>query len=252
MDLNVSLKDILVMITFLFISSIIILFIVWYIYLHKVFILPIKKLIDQMLVISEHKDLKQKSTIDTPIEEILKLEDVFNKQNSKLSIAYDNLESSSNVDPLTQIFNRKKFNEIIQEELNIAQRYNSELTIILMDLNKFKPINDTYGHDIGDKVLISFSQIIQNNIRKTDKLFRIGGDEFILVLPHTSKQNGLQLIEHLKEELEQSPIAVENNIIKISASYGIAQYGIDTQNIEELMKVADTRMYEYKKNLHNY
>ncbi len=247
LDLYVSLKDILVMISILFIISIIVIFIVWYTYLKKYFINPIKQLIVKMSKISGHKDLERKITINTPIKEVKEIEKVFNRQKEKLTLAYNELERASNTDPLTKIFNRKRFDEVMEEELQKVKRYGYPLSLILIDLNKFKFINDTYGHNAGDLVLIRFTETISKNIRTADRFFRIGGDEFILVLSHTKNEDAVKLTKHLKEHLKRSKLKYKENYIPINASFGIAQYGTDGTDKSGLIKTADERMYRDKK-----
>jgi diguanylate cyclase (GGDEF)-like protein len=249
-DLRVSFKDILIMVTFLFIASIVVIFLIWYIYFSHVFIKPIKQLTNQMVDITEHKDLEKQITIDTPIDEVKVIEHVFNEQNQKLHFAYENLQSTSNIDSLTGVHNRKKFNEDMEEEIDNIKRYDYDMTLILLDLNKFKPINDTYGHDAGDAVLKGFAKLLSEHIRKTDKCYRIGGDEFVLTLSHTNAQNCIIVIEKLQSLFRENPVIHKENEFIISTSFGIAEYGTDGLTIESLLEVADKRMYEYKKSIH--
>lgn len=251
LDLSVSLKDILIMISMLFLISIFVILSVWYIYLRRSFIAPIRGLIGQMLKISEYRDLKKGIKIDSNIKEIKKLELVFNEQSKKLADAYYKLEHDSNIDTLTKVYNRKKFNEYIKEELELVKRYGYDLTLIAIDLNEFKPINDTYGHEAGDNVLVEFSNIISGNIRTTDRFFRIGGDEFILVLSHTKSTDALTLICSLKDKIQSHILEYKGIEIKMSASFGYAQYKDDALELKELIKTADDRMYKEKESAKN-
>ena len=114
----------------------------------------------------------------------------------------------------------------------------------MIDLNKFKPINDTYGHHIGDKILILFSQTIKETIRETDYFFRMGGDEFCLILNNTDMTGANIIINKLQKKLSNTNYVEKSIIINIYASFGISQYGIDGDTIGELIKIADNRMYE--------
>lgn len=248
-DLNISLKDILVMMSILFLISMSVFFIVWYKYLHKAFISPIENLIKQMINISEYKDLKKEIKIDSNIQEVKKLESVFNVQNNKLRLAYEKLEDISNIDTLTQIYNRKKFNEYISEEIELLQRYDYNLSLILIDLNKFKFINDTYGHDMGDLVLVEFTKLITKHIRRTDKFFRIGGDEFVLILSHTDKKQAQIVIQTLKSIIKNFTLVYEDISLSFSVSFGVSSYKEDADNLQELFKIADKKMYEEKRKL---
>lgn len=247
LDIKLSLKDILAMIFILFILIILVFFTTWIYFLKKYFIEPINNLINQISNHKTYKDLKTNIVIDTNIKEIKLLEKAFNTKNRELYRSTNKLEKASNKDHLTGIHNRKKFSEYSTLITNDAQRYEHTFSIILIDLNKFKPINDTYGHTIGDKVLIFFTQIINKSIRETDYLFRVGGDEFYLLLSNTSYNESEIIIEKLQEKLKKSKFVDENIQIEISASFGVAEYKKDATTIEELIKIADKRMYENKK-----
>lgn len=245
-DLKVSLKEISLMIAILFLISVIVIFIIWYIYLRKYFVHPIEDLISQMREIKSHDDLKKKIKINTVIKEIKQLQKVFNNQNSKLFNTYYELENLSNTDNLTKINNRKRFEEYSSVILKSAKRYDFPFSIMLIDLNKFKPINDTYGHDVGDEILIHFTNTVNGVIRESDVFFRVGGDEFVLILPHTKTQDTIPIIQKIKESFKNDTYVKDDITIEISASFGVSEYPQDGDELEMLLKVADTKMYEDK------
>lgn len=247
MDIKLSLEDIFMMISILFILIILVFFTTWIYFLKKYFIEPINSLISQISKHKTYKDLKSEIIIDTNIKEIKLLEKAFNTKNKALFSSSNKLELASNKDHLTGIHNRKKFVEYSTLMINDSQRYNHTFSLLLIDLNKFKPINDTYGHNIGDKVLIFFTQIINNSIRETDYLFRIGGDEFYLLLSNTSYDESTIIVKKLQEKLMDNQFISGNIKLEVSASFGIAQHKKDADTIEELIKIADIRMYENKK-----
>jgi len=247
LDVKLALKDVLILIFILFILIILVFFTTWIYFIRKYFIKPINDLIDQISKHKTYKDLKNEIIIDTNIKEIKLLEKAFNIKNRALYSSSNKLEKASNKDHLTGIFNRRKFNEYSTLIINDAQRYEHTFSIIVIDLNKFKPINDTYGHTIGDKVLIFFTQTINKSIRETDYLFRMGGDEFYLLLSNTTYKESVIIVKNLQEQLKYSKFIYENLELEVSASFGIAQYGLDSKKIEELIKIADVRMYKNKK-----
>jgi c-di-GMP phosphodiesterase len=247
LDIKISLKDIIVLIFILFILIILVFFTTWIYFLRKYFIQPINNLIGQISKHTTYKDLKNEIIIDTNIKEIKLLEKAFNIKNRALYSSSNKLEKASNKDHLTGIYNRRKFNEYSTLIINDAQRYEHTFSLILIDLNKFKPVNDTYGHTIGDKVLIYFTQIINKSIRETDYLFRIGGDEFYLLLSNTSHDEAIIIVKKLRDKLKHSKFIHGNITLEISASFGIAQYKLDGSKIEDLIKIADERMYKNKK-----
>lgn len=246
LDIKLSLKDILVLIFILFILIILVFFTTWIYFLRKYFIQPINNLIGQISKHTTYKDLKNEIIIDTNIKEIKLLEKAFNIKNRALYSSSNKLEKASNKDHLTGIYNRRKFNEYSTLIINDAQRYEHTFSLILIDLNKFKPINDTYGHIIGDKVLIYFTQIINKSIRETDYLFRMGGDEFYLLLSNTNHKEAVVIVKKLQDKLKDSKFIHRNITLEISASFGIAQYKLDGNKIEDLVKIADKRMYKNK------
>ena len=207
---------------------------------------PIKNLVNEMVKIENHKDLNKKTTINCSIKEINEIEKVFNEQNQKLLDSYNNLEHISSIDCLTKIFNRKKFEELSHIEISKVKRYDYAMSLLLIDLNKFKFINDTYGHDVGDEVLIKFTEITKDLIREGDILFRIGGDEFIIILPHTKTQEAKKVIEKIKDKFKEYRLKKDTYSLEISLSIGVSEYKIDGEAIKELLKVADERMYQDK------
>ena len=251
LSLKISLKEIIVMVSILFVIIIVVFFSMWYYFLRKYFVLPIKELISQIKTISTHQDLEKKILIDTSIKELKQLEYSFNKQNKEIINSYNELEIISNTDALTGVFNRKKFIEYSSIFISEAKRYNTIFSVLVIDLNKFKYINDNYGHDIGDEVLILFTKIVSNIIRQSDYFFRTGGDEFILLLPNTTINESKNIIEKIKKALDLEAYKKDEVHFYISASFGVSEFNIDGDNINTLVKVADERMYEYKKNI-NY
>lgn len=249
LDIKFSLREILIMLFILFVLIITVFFTMWSYFLKKYFMKPINNLVEQICKYKAYKDLKNTIIIDSKIEEIKLLENAFNMKNKALLNSYQELKESSFIDSLTETYNRKKFDEYCTFIFNDAERYNHIFSIIVIDLDKFKSINDSYGHNIGDKVLIYFTQLINKSIRETDYLFRMGGDEFYLLLNNTSLKEGGIIVKKLQEKLLNSKFIYKNIQIVITASFGISQYRLDGNNIEELIIVADNRMYKNKKGI---
>ena len=247
LDVKISFKEIIIMTIILLIILILVFFNTWFYFLKRYFIAPIDSLISQISKHQTFKDSETKILIDSKNKEIKFLEKVFNTKNEELFDSYNKLEVSSYTDTLTGIFNRKKFDEYSNLTLNNAKRNNIPFSIVMIDLNKFKPINDTYGHHIGDKILILFSQTIKETIRETDYFFRMGGDEFCLILNNTDMTGANIIINKLQKKLSNTNYVEKTIIINIYASFGISQYGIDGDTIGELIKIADNRMYENKR-----
>ncbi|MFA9372947.1 MAG: GGDEF domain-containing protein [Poseidonibacter sp.] len=247
LNLQISLKEILVMASILFLLVIIVFFSMWYVLLKKYFVKPIKSLIFQMNKITNHNDLEKKVLIDTSIKEVKEIEQAFNRQNEELILSYNNLEKISNTDSLTGIYNRKKFDEYSELLIKNTKRYSHNLSLIVIDLNKFKYVNDTFGHHIGDDILVLFTKLVSESIRESDYFFRTGGDEFVLLLPETSAIEASVLIEKISTKLENNLYTNDELCIEIQASFGCAEYGVDGQTVQGIIAIADDRMYEDKK-----
>lgn len=148
----------------------------------------------------------------------------------------------SKTDPLTGIYNRAKLNEELNRCINYSKRYDADLSVVMIDLDDFKIINDNYGHLIGDSMILGFVKIVNENIRKTDIFARWGGEEFVLILPNTD-------IDEAKEILERVRITVECNefekVDKLTCSIGVAQLSKVDDNYSILQK-ADQMLYSAK------
>lgn len=246
LNLQLPIKDIFIMIAILFIIIVFVFVLLWYYLLKKYFVSPIHELAKKIENINSYEDLETNIFINSSIIEIKQIENSFNMQNQKLIDSYVSLEKKSTTDELTGVLNRRKFNKYSTFILKNAKRYNNTFCIAIADLNKFKFINDNYGHEVGDEILILFSKVVLENIRESDYLFRVGGDEFILLLPNTDYKNSMFLIEKLKKELKKSPYVYNDLKIFIDASFGLSEYLIDGETIKELLSVSDKRMYENK------
>ena len=149
------------------------------------------------------------------------------------------LSELANRDFLTKIFNRRKIEEILEIELDRVERYENNLSVIFFDINDFKYINDTFGHIMGDEVLIKIADLLSHNIRITDSIGRWGGDEFLIILPQTT----LSQCENIILDFEEQINLIEfNDGLKISCSFGVADYK-EGDDLDSLLKRADESMY---------
>ncbi len=156
------------------------------------------------------------------------------------------LEQLSMTDELTGLLNRRGFQAEMKRVLARAGRYNERGVLIYVDLDAFKPINDTFGHPAGDAVLQMVAGIMSENVRDTDCIGRLGGDEFAVLLVRTSWRAGLDKAEIIKRLLNDASVVWRRRIIGIRASLGFQCYGSDT-DCRELMDKADDAMYRTKK-----
>ncbi len=154
----------------------------------------------------------------------------------------------SAVDGLTRLTNRRTFIERSQRELfSIRQIPSARISCIMIDIDHFKSINDTYGHPAGDAVLVKVAEILQENARQYDEVGRYGGEEFAVLLPSTTLASAVKVAERQRSKIADTEIDVDGNIIRVTASFGVACYpSHNIRNINELLKAADAALYEAK------
>lgn len=152
------------------------------------------------------------------------------------------LKYALRTDELTDVYNRRYFEELLEKEIKRARRYGNNFSLILIDLDDFKPINDNYGHKMGDKVLKYFADVLKKNLRDTDVVARLGGDEFVLLLHGADENKSEGKIGFIKNYLRENPFEE----IVIDFSYGICEYR-DGMDIDTIMTKADDKMYEQKR-----
>lgn len=159
-------------------------------------------------------------------------------------VSKNKLKYMANFDELTGLYNRRNFKYIFNLELHNIKRNNSKFCLALIDLDDFKEINDTYGHNMGDKALQYFADVLRSNVRKTDVYARMSGDEFVILFLDCYKGKALERMETLKTELRN--ITFEN--LKISFSYGVTYIDGDSKlSADDIFSMADQNMYKQKK-----
>jgi diguanylate cyclase (GGDEF)-like protein len=163
-------------------------------------------------------------------------------------IEYDELKAlqlNAVTDPLTGLYNRRLFSETFEKELNRGRRYGTPLGLVVLDLHRFKEVNDKHGHPRGDEVLRAAAATLKKALRTSDSAFRIGGDEFALLLPQTDAEQGLALsrrIETVFAEMLQ-PLQLS---VGVSMDHGVATFPQDGEQADQLIRVADERLYRLK------
>jgi diguanylate cyclase (GGDEF)-like protein len=155
------------------------------------------------------------------------------------------LQINAATDSLTGLYNRRLFDEYCEKELNRAKRYGHQLAIAILDLKKLKDVNDRHGHLRGDQVLQLAAATLKNTLRASDSAFRIGGDEFVLLLPQTDSEQANTLCRRLRAqyELELVPMNLE---VAVTLDFGVAVYPEDGEKRDDLMVAADRRLYDLK------
>lgn len=168
---------------------------------------------------------------------------IFNATNiTKIKEMEEELKRLSVTDQLTQVFNRVQFSRSLEEEIKRHKRYETDLSLIMFDIDHFKSINDTYGHDVGDTVLVGLAKLIQRCIRDTDIFSRWGGEEFMLLLPHTHIDNATKLAERIRTRIMANEFEV---IGSLTCSFGVTQFRSEDTD-ETFTKRVDNALYESK------
>ena len=156
------------------------------------------------------------------------------------------LEPLATTDQLTGLYNRHYFTSELVKQINTWRRHQQSLTIIILDIDYFKKVNDTYGHLAGDYALKSLAKICKSQLRDIDTLARIGGEEFAILLPTTSVNGGMQIAERIRKVAEDYEYEYEGNTFHMTVSLGIAELTDETWSITEFIGAADDMLYKAK------
>jgi len=158
------------------------------------------------------------------------------------------LESMATRDDLTHLFNRRHLFERFERELETARGFHRPLSVLVIDLNGMKAINDSHGHRVGDKVLAGFGRFLAEQARASDVPARIGGDEFAVILPDTAEQAARSAANRLLQALDKTAVFEENDItVKVTASVGVSGYPWAADTVDDIMHLADESMYDHKR-----
>jgi len=159
----------------------------------------------------------------------------------------ERLKKQSIRDPLTELYNSRHFYAQLEDEIQRSERYVHPLSLIFIDIDSFKAVNDTYGHMIGDQALLLIARKMQTSLRSQDTAYRFAGDEFTIILPETTADNAKFVADRIKAEMAKESLLIhDKKITKITLSIGIAEYQRN-ENKEQFVHRADVTMYEAKK-----
>lgn len=156
-------------------------------------------------------------------------------------------ERAARIDPLTGVFSRRAFTEAAEVEIQRALRYGLPLSLIMVDLDHFKAVNDTYGHATGDAVLASFAHTISLEVREVDVIGRFGGEEFVVLLPNTDVTEALRVAERMRLAVAKSELKVQHAQLRYTASFGVAGFDARELSFVRFIDRADTALYEAKR-----
>lgn len=175
---------------------------------------------------------------------------IVNRQNNEIKYRKSqqaHFKTLAFTDALTGAVNRYQFNKVLAEEIIRADHEQLPLSIMLLDIDKFKRVNDKFGHGVGDEVLIKFYQACEEAVRASDVVARIGGEEFVVILPKTNAKNAYQFAERLRDKIQQLEVIVDDNKIDLTVSIGVSQWRKDAfSSAEEFVDSADKLLYQAK------
>lgn len=160
--------------------------------------------------------------------------------------AHEELERLAQTDSLTGVASRGSFQHALQRSIQEAERSNGHLVLALLDVDHFKQVNDQWGHEAGDMALQHICQILQQRLRVTDFLGRLGGEEFGLLLSHTDNTGADPLVDKLRKQIAEQPLEYDGEQITLSATFGLAAWPRDGRSAAELYRAADRRLYSGK------
>ena len=158
----------------------------------------------------------------------------------------DELSYQANTDELTGILNRRSFTKYIENEYKNARVRSEPFSLIIIDIDFFKNINDNYGHIVGDEILKKLSQLMKSSFRNTDKVCRWGGEEFAILLPSTSMTNAINVAEKIRQKVEKSSHQVKEKSINYTISLGVSESLAVDESIDQIINRADTALYKAK------
>ncbi len=170
-------------------------------------------------------------------------------KNEQLQKSLKRVEELAATDPLTSLYNRRHFSSLLEQFYAEAQRYNHDLSCVMIDLDGYKRLNDTYGHQVGDQLLALASKVMMANMRRMDAAARYGGDEFVLLLPHADCEEAAGVARRINEEFHSASAALLKDGAGVTMSIGVASLRMHAPaHAEQLVALADGGLYQAKEN----
>ncbi|WP_239988644.1 putative bifunctional diguanylate cyclase/phosphodiesterase [Paramagnetospirillum kuznetsovii] len=209
--------------------------------------LPITNMVGLMQEIIQHTDLSRRVKTSGIISEVADLSEYFNKLLYTVEDYQHRLEELSIRDPLTRLYNRRKFDEFLDHEADRAKRTGDSFCIAHIDLDDFKNINDTFGHPIGDLVLKEIASVLVREVRRTDVVARVGADEFSVLLPETDPEEGRQVADKLRQTITDLALGLPVGGVRVTASIGLASFPDNAENARKMSIAADVALYKAKR-----
>jgi diguanylate cyclase (GGDEF)-like protein len=164
----------------------------------------------------------------------------------EIETLYKEVERLSLIDPLTELSNRRSFRTDALRLFQLAVRHQKKLSCAMLDIDLFKRVNDTFGHDMGDQVLIAVAKLCQKQLRKTDLLARFGGEEFCFLFPETDLKDGAILAERIRQKVSKLEFHSEGNRFSVTVSIGVSNLLDLNDNLKNMIKRSDLSLYKAK------
>lgn len=165
----------------------------------------------------------------------------------EIEVLYNEVERLASIDPLTELSNRRSFNTEAIRLLQLSIRHQKKLSCAILDIDFFKKVNDSYGHDTGDRVLIAVAKECQNQIRKTDLIARFGGEEFCFLFPESDLNSTMLVAEKIRRTISELEFYSEKEQFSVTVSIGISELLDPNDNMEDMLKRSDDSLYKAKK-----
>jgi diguanylate cyclase (GGDEF)-like protein len=178
--------------------------------------------------------------------ELLRVRETLEKANRELQASLDREQFRARTDELTGLNNRRYFFELAERECSVARRHGRPLSVVMIDIDHFKQVNDSFGHQAGDEVLARVAHTVAAHRRSGDIVARYGGEEFMLMLPETSAENAFGVAEQLRTAVAADGLDTPGGRATFTISAGVAALGADTQTLEQLIRTADQALYAAK------
>lgn len=244
--LKVSFSEVINTIVAYTLFVIAVVFVVLYLKLRYLVAMPIANLVGVMRSVTMDMDLSRRVTSSNWLVELRNLAEYFNHLLKTIQEYNTKLQELSVRDPLTGLYNRRKFQEFLQYEIIRAKRHQRGFSVIMIDLDNFKYINDTFGHPIGDMVLKELSAMLLDELRRGDVLARMGGDEFAIILPETPAESGKEVATKLHQALAGKEFELPVGKIRTTASFSMVSFPEDGKTEEEIYSAMDVVLYKAK------
>jgi diguanylate cyclase (GGDEF)-like protein len=196
--------------------------------------------------ISREEKMNLSARYQRQLRQLEKIAHISDRYQSMMRDLNEALKEASTKDPLTGIGNRRLLMDYLKAETARAERMGRPLTIALADVDRFKTINDNYGHEAGDRALVEIANAIKSGVRDYDICGRWGGEEFLVVMPEINAADGALVVERMRKAIEKLDIEAGSDLIKLSATFGIAERRPD-ENMSETIRRADAAMFEAKR-----